>query len=173
MRTLINRCLVGTFLLVIAVGFSKDELQGKHSEAPSEPPEVIAALGCLTQSEMKLRLDPAFAGDEAYRIRFVIGVKDPSVDRANELHMIVYGKDRLSALLYEALAEHGKGHINLQFINTASLRLKNGRWMVEETLGGVYSYSRVQDLVDIISKTQALNVPRSHVSQSNGNCIYQ
>src|SRR5271170_3391592 len=127
MRTLINRCLVVTFLLVLAVGFSKGELQGKHSEAPSASPEVIAALGCLTRSEMKLRLDPAFAGDDAYRARFLIEVKDPAVGHANQLQLIVYGKDRLSALLYEALAERGKDHINLQFINTASLKLKNGR----------------------------------------------
>jgi hypothetical protein len=135
--------------------------------------ELTQVLDCLTRKGARLGLDPSFADEKAFRVRYFYGVRDPDVDRENELHLIVYRRDQHSALLYELLITGKTDCPHFEFINTASLKLSKGRWVVRETLGGVYSYKRVQQLVNFISKTSLIRVPHTGMVQSCAECSYR
>jgi len=157
--------------VLVTCGIAQDNREGRGKGALHN--ELTQALDCLTRKGARLGLDPSFADERTYRLRYFYGVRDSDVDRENELHLIVYGRDHQSALLYELLITGKADCPHFEFINTGSLKLSKRRWLVRETLGGVYSYKRVQQLVDFISKTRVVRLPRSEVVQSCTECSFR
>ncbi len=157
--------------VLVTCGIAQENREGR--ERGTLHNELTQLLDCLTRKGARLPLDPSFADEKTYRVRYFYGVRDPNVDRENELHLIVYGRDHQSALLYELLITGKTDCPHFEFINTASLKLSKGRWLVTETLGGAYSYKRVQQLVDFISKTSLIGVPRTEVVHSCAECSYR
>ena len=135
--------------------------------------ELTQALNCLTRREVRLGLDPSFADEKAYRVSCFYGVRDPDAGRDNELDLIVYGRDRRSALLYELLVAGNAACPHFSLINAASLKLNHGRWLVTETLGGAYSYKRIQQLADSLSKRSVMRIPRAEAAASCAECSLQ
>ncbi len=94
-----------------------------------------------------------------YRVRYVYGAVDPNVDKPDELHLISYDSSGKSAWLYEVLVEdrNEKGY-TLTWVNTARLREEKGEWVVEDALGGIYTYQRVHKVVERISRQQEQSI---------------
>jgi len=159
-------------LAVVAVpGIAQATQESRRGMIPRA--ELTQVLDCLTRSGQRLGLDPSFVDDRAFKVRYYYGVRDPNVDRENELHLIVYGRDGESALLYELLVTRRSDCLQFEFINTASLKPSKGHWLVTETLGGVYSYKRAQQLVDFVSRTAPIEIPRTEVVKSCAVCSYR
>jgi hypothetical protein len=122
---------------------------GNQKRAPHPlPPTISDALYCMEG------VQPS-STKSAYHIKYIYGVVDPRVDKPNELHLISYDENMKYAWMYEFLVEPNiDSGATLTWINTARLRQKDGHWTVKDTLGGVYSYQRVQDLAQRISKQE-------------------
>ncbi len=134
------------------------------------PTMIADALYCMEAKDSPAKSRPA-EQRMAYQVRYVYGVVDPNVDKPNELHLISYDADGASAWLYELLvdARNGGGYA-LTWVNTARLQRKKGQWVIEDTLGGIYSYQRVQKLVERISREHEMSISLQSAKPSDLVC---
>lgn len=173
MSTHTSRAVLLFVGFAVLVACSVAVASGRRPSGAITHKELTQVLDCLTRKGQPLGLAPSFANEQRYRLRYFYGVRDPSVDRQNELHLVVYGKDGRSALLYELLITGKLDCPHFEFINTASLKLRKGHWSVTETLGGVYTYKRIQQLVDFISTKRVIQVPADEVTRTCAECSYR
>lgn len=147
-----NSTALSLLALASMLAFGKARPSGGDQKSSSHlSPSVIAdALYCMEGENSDA--STISRSEQAFRVKYIYGVVDPKVDMVNELHLISYKADMKSAWLYELLMERtGSSGVTLTWINTARLEHKEGRWVIEDTLGGVYSYQRIQNLVLRIS----------------------
>lgn len=147
-----------------------------QSQPRARPPslgQLLRAIDCLTRRDLPVGLDPKFSDPRSYRIRYSYRLHNPKVRIGNQLHLMVYGKDGRSALLYEILIEAQAARENFVITTVASLEKRANRWVVTQTLGGGYSYRDVQALADAIAKTPKRVIPRSAVTRSGAGCTFR
>ncbi len=138
------------------------------SAKPLPHADLLRVLECLTHKSAPIGLYRDYSGPKSFRVRYLYGTLDPS-DRENELHLVVYGKDGRSAILYEILIEPQI----LTLVNAGSVEKRRGRWVVTETQGGVYSYERAQRLIEAIAKTPLKVIPLSALPRIEGECWFR
>lgn len=166
--------LGGIFLLLcsaISAGAQVGHPSAEQKERTLRPSsEVIAdALYCMVTGK-NYKVGGA-AAQRTYDVRYVYGVVDPNVDRPNELHIVSYGTKETSAWLCELLVEpRNDGGYVFTWVNSARLRRKKGIWVVEDTLGGIYSYRRVQKLAERISREKQISISLQNVNPADLIC---
>jgi hypothetical protein len=154
---------IGLTLFVLIAISAQCQSGTSATSLPSRLPLQSAVANALYCME---RENPPTTTNESdrrtSRIRYIYGVVDPNVDLTNELHIMSYDSDKESAWLYELLIErNGNSGMTLTWINTARLQRKDEQWTVQDTLGGVYSYQRIDNLVERIlhQKEQVVSIP--------------
>ncbi len=173
MSTLTSR-ISTVFALVIvclslAFGHSKH-----HSPKRLTEEQLIRALDCITRKLPGMPLDSRYSGPTYYRVRYIFGAVTIGEETYSDQSLIlaVYARNGRYAALYEMYVDKEQGCEKFIVANTATLRKNRKGWYVQETGGGVYTINRVQKLVELISKTEDVHIPRSKVTSTCAKCEF-
>lgn len=165
-RRMLQAAIVGS-LCVFTVSYSATQ-----NEDALEAEQLMGALYCLTtETAPGGGMDLKRFGDPL-KVRYVYGVHDPAVDKPNSLHLMIFSKDKKSAVLWEMLVPSLCDERGYVIYNVTSFKMQSKKWIVdaEQSLGGLYTYERVQKLADLIATKKEVEVPRKQVRDERTRC---
>jgi hypothetical protein len=142
-----------------------------NAQQQAVPVETLTqAVSCIAHHEFAFKRTPAFAELKSLRVAYLFGKLDEA-DKPNELHLMIYGGDKKSAMVYEVLVESHFGKKSFNVVNVGVLDKRDAGWTVRETNGGTYSYARVQELVEKLSARAPVTFRRSDLKNEGATCV--
>jgi hypothetical protein len=161
--------LLATFLSPIPA--AAQQQQQSHLYA-----DVLRAIGCLQEKDSPVRLDPAAAGGNSFRVRYAYGVEKISVGHGKyedlkELRLLVYLDGGRKGYLFHVWRDPSETDGGLTFRDAITLETYNHRLtIVELWQGGMWVYGEEKKVLAAISNTPLRVIPRSSVPKPNGAC---
>ena len=173
MSTLI-RISAAFVLMLVCLNLAFGDSKKQRSPKKLTDEQLIRVLDCITKKLPGIPLDSKYSAGTYYRVRYIFGVvtigEETYADQS--LILAVYARDSQNAVLYEIYVDKEQGCEKFIVANTATLHRDPKGWYVQETGGGVYTINRVQKLVDLISKTEEVRMPRSKVTSTCAKCKF-
>lgn len=135
---------------------------------------LLQVMGCLSQKDAPVHLDSDYSDTQSFRVRLLYGVRDTVDKTESDLLLIVYGKDRKSALLFLIAIDRPDLGGKMLFRDAASVEKMRDHWDVGELYNGGFATHRwLQRLVDRTSGTSLRVIPRSEVRAATAACWWK
>jgi hypothetical protein len=133
---------------------------------------AAATLGCLADKLGSVDATPPEFIKGEYEIKALYG-KFASEDKQNEIHMLVYGPDRRTAVLYESYLTDVRGSTSVFIGQWATFKDVSGNLSPDVLPGGLATHQRILKLVQKIQQEDSLLIPHGQAEASTRSCVWQ
>ncbi len=158
-----------SFLIWIAL--SVGIAQCEQNDALQTRIRTEASLHCLSVKLGSIGHAPPLFDGALYKVQVLYG-KYSTIDRPNELHLLVWGPGETSAVLYETDIDEKDQNFSIQIDQGATFNVVNGVLVPDELPGGLAMHQRISRLMKELSSQRPILIDRNDVRAYRCKCSW-
>ena len=162
--------MIRTSLLIFIALFVELARCEQH-DIPQTQTRAEASLHCLAVKLGSIGHAPPVFDDSRYKVQVLYG-KYSTIDRPNELHLLVWGAGNTSAAFYETDIEEKDQSFSILIDQGATFSVVKGALVPDELPGGLATHQRISRLVKRLSSQKPLLIDRKNVQAYNCKCSW-
>jgi hypothetical protein len=133
---------------------------------------VSSSLACLVRELKPIGAAPPSFSHDRYKVQALFGEYSQD-DRPNELHMLVWGPQQLSAVLYEQDISSVDGRRRIVIGQWATFTSRNGRLIPDELPGGLGTHQRILEMVKRLRNEHDLFIDAGDLDEKRSECVWK